>query len=107
MAHPPRPFDYLLLGLLSAIWGSSFLLIKLAVATIPPLSITTGRLVLGAALLLVVARLGGGRLPTRLRAWRYIALFGLLGMVIPFALISWARSVASSRAYSWRSIRGC
>ena len=92
MAHQPRPLDYLLLGLLSAIWGSSFLLIKLAVASIPPLSITAGRLGLGAVVLLTVARLGGGRLPQRLGAWRYIALFGLFGMVIPFALISWGET---------------
>ena len=92
MAHPPRPLDYLLLGLLSGLWGSSFLLIKLAVGSIPPLSISAGRLFLGAIVLLAVARLGGGRLPRALAAWRYIALFGLLGMVIPFALISWGET---------------
>jgi len=92
LAHPPRPLDYLLLGLLSVLWGSSFLLIKLAGASFPPLSITAGRLCLGAAVLLAVARLGGGRLPRGLAAWRYIALFGLLGMVIPFALISWGET---------------
>jgi drug/metabolite transporter (DMT)-like permease len=92
LAHPPRPLDYLLLGLLSVVWGSSFLLIKLAVGSLPPLSITAGRLCLGAIALLTVAWLGGGRLPRGLAAWRYIALFGLIGMVIPFALISWGET---------------
>jgi len=92
MAHPPRPLDYLLLGLLSVVWGSSFLLIKLAVESIPPLSIAAGRLALGGIALLMVARLGGGRLPRGLAAWRYVALFGLLGMAIPFGLISWGET---------------
>src|SRR5439155_41086 len=30
--------------------------------------------------------------PERLGAWRYVALFGLFGMVIPFALISWGET---------------
>ena len=91
---------------IGGIWGSSFLLIKLAVASIPPLSITAGRLGLGAVVLLTVARLGGGRLPQRLGAWRYIALFGLFGMVIPFAASGPARSGNSAgRGWSGRRSR--
>ena len=38
----PNRGDYLLLVLLGLTWGGSFLLIKIAVATIPPLSVVAG-----------------------------------------------------------------
>ena len=40
----PGRRDYALLFLLGAIWGGSFFLIKLAVATIPPLTVAAGRI---------------------------------------------------------------
>src|SRR5919109_807673 len=46
-----RPADVARLLLLAAIWGSSFLLIKVALEDLGPLHIVAGRLVLGAAFL--------------------------------------------------------
>lgn len=103
MSDPPRgpadaasarlraagPVDLGLLVLLGAIWGSSFLFIKLAVPTIPPLTIVAGRVGLGALLLLAAMRLRGLRLPREPAVWRRLAAIAVVGNVLPFALISW------------------
>jgi drug/metabolite transporter (DMT)-like permease len=88
----PQALDYLLLGLLGLLWGSSFLLIKLAVATIPPLSVAAGRLACGAALLWASAGVRGIALPRDLSAWGRVAGFAVAGLVLPFALISWGET---------------
>jgi len=86
---PPGARDYALLVLLSAIWGSSFLFMKLGVADIPAASLTLGRLVLAAILLAVVARMAGQALPRGLRIWGVITLAALTGNALPFTLIAW------------------
>src|SRR5262245_50581773 len=73
--HPGRN-DYLLLLLLGAVWGFSFLLIKLAVVTIPPLSVATGRICLGAALLLLVAIIRGTPLRQLRASWLPLLAMG-------------------------------
>src|SRR5262249_37180944 len=45
--HPSRD-DYLLLLFLGLVWGFSFLLVKLAVGTLPPITVAAGRLLLRA-----------------------------------------------------------
>ena len=88
----PNRGDYLLLVALGLTWGASFLLIKIAVATIPPLTVVAGRIVVGAVVLGVIAALRGTRLPTDGRSWAKLALMGTLGTVLPFALISWGET---------------
>lgn len=78
-----------LLFALSAFWGASFLFIKVAVQSVPPLTVVAGRLLLAAALLAVFVHLRGARLPASLRAWRSFAVIGIAGNVLPFALINW------------------
>ena len=91
-AARPQALDYLLLGLLALLWGSSFLFIKLAVATVPPLSVAAGRLALGAALLWLAARARGIALPADAAAWRGAAGFALAGLAVPFVLLSWGET---------------
>jgi drug/metabolite transporter (DMT)-like permease len=55
--------DFALLLLLSAIWGGSFPLIKIAVGDLPPLWVAAGRISLGGLALLVILRLRGATLP--------------------------------------------
>ena len=81
--------DYGLLLLLSAMWGGSFPLIKLAVASLPALWVAGGRISLGALALLAVMGLRGSSLPRGRAVWARLAFMGLVGNVAPFALISW------------------
>ncbi len=86
---PPGTRDYALLVLLAAIWGSSFLVIKLGVETIPAASLTLARLALAAVFLAGVARMAGQSMPRGLRVWGLICLAGLTGNALPFTLIAW------------------
>lgn len=88
----PGRGDYLLLILLGLTWGGSFLLIKIAVATIPPLSVVAGRIVIGAAALGLLAWWRGAKLPRDAGSWGKLFAMGTLGTVLPFALISWGET---------------
>lgn len=85
----PEPRDYALLGLLAAIWGSSFLFIKIAVDSIPAVPMTALRLTLSAAFLVILAVWMGQRIPTERRLWVPILLGALTGNALPFVLIGW------------------
>jgi len=89
--HPTRD-DYLLLLLLGAVWGSSFLLIKLAVETIPPITVATGRIGIGAIVLALMLAARGRAWPRDKRSWRLLLVMGTIGNAIPFSLINWGET---------------
>ncbi|MEE8500087.1 MAG: DMT family transporter [Kiloniellales bacterium] len=91
-----QPVDYLLLLLLSAIWGSSFLFIKLAVAAIPPMTLVAGRLGLAALALLLFLAATGRRLPRDWGIWRGFLVVAAIGNVVPFFLINWGEVTVDS-----------
>lgn len=85
--------------LLGAIWGTSFLFIKVAVTELPPETVVTGRLVFATLILLAVVYGRGLRLPTRLRTWGDFLVMGAFGVVAPFVLITWGeQSIPSGMA---------
>ncbi len=83
------PREFVLLALLSAIWGGSFMLIKLALGTVPPTTIAAGRLAVAALALSIIARLAGVRLPRGPRDWAPFFVLGFLSSALPFVLIGW------------------
>jgi drug/metabolite transporter (DMT)-like permease len=96
MSHPrsilrPEPAlaDYLLLFGLAALWGGSFTFIKMSVETVPAVTTTLARLIIAAALMLVLARWQGERLPRGSRLWGIVLLTAITGNALPFTLISW------------------
>jgi drug/metabolite transporter (DMT)-like permease len=76
-----------LLGLLALLWGSSFALIKLALADLPPATLVLLRTGVGALVLWTLARARGLQWPRR--RWPALLLLGLLQSALPFSLISW------------------
>lgn len=86
-----RVKDWLLLFALVAMWGSAFMFMKIAVATVPPATLAAGRLLIGASVLLVVVHARGLRLPTLGSAWRQYALLAAIGNAVPFYLIAWGQ----------------
>lgn len=78
-----------LLILLAAIWGSSFTGIKIAIDTIPPLTLVAIRLVIAGVLLYAVLRFRGMGLPKWDRHWGILFVLGLTSNTVPFFLISW------------------
>src|SRR5215213_1259766 len=75
--------------LLSALWGASFIFIRVAVPALGPFVLVELRVGLAAvALALCAAFLG--RLPKLRVRWRQFALLGMVNVAIPFSLISTA-----------------
>jgi drug/metabolite transporter (DMT)-like permease len=78
--------------LLAAVWGASYLFIKVAVDEIAPAPMMAVRTLLAAAVLLgyVVWRFGAARAREELwQARRSLVVLGLLNAAIPFWLIAW------------------
>src|SRR5438105_2387669 len=88
--------DWVLLLVLVAMWGSSFMFIKIGIRTVPPATLVATRLALGAATLLVLVYARGLRLPRPGRIWISYAVLGLLGNAVPFYLIAWGQQTVDS-----------
>ncbi|MCA9877237.1 MAG: DMT family transporter [Thermomicrobiales bacterium] len=86
-SHQMPGVDWALLLLLGLVWGGTFFFGKVALATWPPFTVVLGRIIIGAVLLNLVARLAGHRLPRDPGLWRNLLVMGLLNSVIPFCLI--------------------
>jgi len=76
---------------LAVILSTSFSLMNLAVQSIPPATVTAGRMVLGAAILWAALALRGVALPRDRRAWIGMGGVGLFGNALPFFLITWGQ----------------
>lgn len=88
--------NLLLLLLLAALWGPSFLFIKVAVAEIPPLTLVLGRVAVGALFLLVALRLAGRQLPRDRTLWRHFAVLAVIHNALPWVLLSWGEQSIDS-----------
>jgi drug/metabolite transporter (DMT)-like permease len=86
------------LVLLAAIWGWSFLFIKVAVKGVPPVAVAGIRCALGAIVLLGVLRAAHLALPRDPVVWRDMAVMGVVGSAIPFSLLAWAEQGRVSSA---------
>jgi drug/metabolite transporter (DMT)-like permease len=84
-----------LLLLLSAIWGSSFMLIKVGVRDFSPAALVELRLLLAAVVLLTAVGLRRGLAPVR-AAVVPGAFVGVVGMALPFLLITWGETHVDS-----------
>ncbi len=81
--------DYLLLGILTLIWSTSFLLIKIGVSSVGPFTLTSARLIIAGSLLVTVLLVKKQRLPLDANAVHMYIAVGILGNTLPFAMISW------------------
>jgi drug/metabolite transporter (DMT)-like permease len=98
--RPSSRLDWLLFGLLGFLWGSSYLFIRIGVdAGLQPFTLVTLRLAIGFLLLATVAIAARQRLPREAGTYLRLVVLAVLGVAVPFSLISWAeQSVASSLA---------
>jgi drug/metabolite transporter (DMT)-like permease len=86
------PGDRAELLLLGALWGASFLFMRVAVPEFGPLALVLVR-VGGAALVLLPLLAWRGQWPALRAHWRPIALVGVLNSAVPFALFALAALV--------------
>ena len=74
---------------LGAIWGASYIFIRVAVEPVGPVLLMFIRVAFSAAILLGYARLR--RIPLNISGrWRQFLVLGFLGSALPFTLIAWA-----------------
>jgi drug/metabolite transporter (DMT)-like permease len=92
--------NLLLLFILGTIWGTSYLLIKIILVDVGPMTLVTGRLGLAAIVIWILLRLRGTPFPRERRLWVAYAVIGLLNGALPFTLISWGELHISSGSAS-------
>ena len=97
----PGLTNWLRLIALGVIWGSSFMMVSIALQDIGPLSVAAGRIVIGAIILLIINRLMGNALPTfsgsdGRKVWLAALGFGFFSMALPFFLLSWGQQYVAS-----------
>ena len=88
--------NLILLFILGAIWGTSFLFIKIIVTEIGPMTLVAGRLGLAALLMWSILRIRRVPLPRGRRIWTTYAVIGLINGALPFSLISWGEQYIPS-----------
>jgi drug/metabolite transporter (DMT)-like permease len=82
--------------LLSAIWGASFMFIKVELEALDPLEVALARVAFGSATLLLVLAFRRERLPRGRTVWRDLFVVALFYNSIPFALFAFGEQHASS-----------
>jgi drug/metabolite transporter (DMT)-like permease len=82
-----RPRDFAGLIILSALWGGSFLFIRVAVPALGPFLLVELRVGLAAAALFLYA-LAAGSMPKIRGRWKSFLVLGFLNAAVPFSLIS-------------------
>jgi drug/metabolite transporter (DMT)-like permease len=89
-----------LLILLAALWGPSFLFIKVAVRDYPPMTLVAIRLTLAAVFLYIVLRLNKRTLPKGWAFWKKFVVMGFFANALPFVLFGYGERLADSGAAS-------
>jgi len=93
MDAQPRPpnmaVELALLLVLATLWGASYTFIRVAVATIPPITLIAGRTAIAGVLLLIIMYWRGVRMPRDAATWRRFLFQACLNSVIPWTMIAW------------------
>jgi drug/metabolite transporter (DMT)-like permease len=91
-----RLADWVMLLSLTLMWGTSFLLTKIAVGGLPSDLVVAGRLVVAAVLLVPAAWMLAARPVAGARLWVFYVLIAVFGNVLPFSLIAWGQTFIDS-----------
>jgi drug/metabolite transporter (DMT)-like permease len=82
--------------LLAAIWGTSFLLIKVGGGAFTPVQVSFGRMLFGVLALVPVVLIQRSRLPRDVRTWVHLSVAALLLNSVPFTLFAVGEQHVSS-----------
>jgi len=81
---------------LALIWGSSFAAIKVAVVTMPPMTLVAVRTVIAVMVLFPIMIIQRARLPRDVESWKLGFVLGVFGLALPFFLIGWGEEGVES-----------
>jgi drug/metabolite transporter (DMT)-like permease len=90
---PKHWFVFILLG---AIWSSSFMWIKIAIAEIGPMTLVAFRVLFGLLFGVAVILIQRTQLPRSLKQWTPLLILGITNVAVPFFLISWGEQSIDS-----------
>ena len=90
------PLELGLLALLALLWGSSYLLIKVAVSTIPPITLIAVRVSIAAVFLYCIMRLQGEKLPRDRSTWQKLFLQSVLNSIGAWTVLAWGQQYVDS-----------
>ncbi len=88
--------ELVLLALLSLLWGASYGLIKVAVATITPVTLVGVRVLIAASLLWLVVLWRRHAVPADAETWRRFCVQAVIGYMAPFTMITWGQQFVDS-----------
>ena len=92
----PTAASYAMVGALICIWGTTFLLVKLAVSEVHPFTVAASRVWLAAAFIVPFALVTRRAMPRgRDRLLACIAV-GIFSLALPITMITWAQQVVPS-----------
>ena len=83
--------EWVMLVVLSVLWGGSFFFVELALDGLGPFTLVTGRVGLGALALLIFVYATGNRMPRSAGLWGAFIVMGAFNNLIPFSLIAWGQ----------------
>jgi drug/metabolite transporter (DMT)-like permease len=97
--HPKRLKILLAFGVVYVVWGSTYLAIRVGVATLPPALFAAARFLAAGLLLAAYARLTGQLFPRRFSEWKTITVAAVFLLVGANGLVVWGEQwVASNQA---------
>jgi drug/metabolite transporter (DMT)-like permease len=96
MASRPTTRDWVMFGLISFFWGSSYLFIKIGIETLAPLTLIAGRLFFGSLVLGAALVLSRAPIPRDRATYGKLVFMALVNIVIPFSLITWGEQYIDS-----------
>ena len=96
IAPTMTPGTWIMLVVLSVLWGGSFFFVEVLITTWSPLTVVTLRVGLAALVLWAVVIATGRPVPSDRHAWLAFLGMGLLNNVIPFSLIAWGQTEIAS-----------
>jgi drug/metabolite transporter (DMT)-like permease len=87
---------WMLIAILSILWGGSFVMIEIGLRSYPPLTLVFARVALAVPPMLLAMRLMGERLPRDSRSWVLLTVVGALNCALPFSLFFWGQQYLDS-----------
>lgn len=84
------------LAILATLWGSSYLFVKVAVETIPPVTLIAMRVSIAAVFLLAVMSWRNEKFPRDLRSWRMLLVQAFLNSIGAWTLLAWGQQYVDS-----------
>jgi drug/metabolite transporter (DMT)-like permease len=91
-----RTREWLLLVLLSILWGGTYFFAAVALAELGPFTVVFMRVALAALALNAVAELTGQSLWRKGTPWRSFLMMGTINNAVPFSLLFWGQTHISS-----------